>query len=150
MLECDLCVMYLSEMYTTDWVCGGCCVLNIIISYHHISCAVCARLSSQVERQHQPLQQVPQNHIVYLQVTAPSSGRSNYDGSKGGSQVTLLYSNKHYGLFPVSNCQRCSLYSKQARDHSRTLTKCLLLSPWQQHSPNLNEVVTLTQTTVFP
>lgn len=39
--------------------------------------------------QDQSFIQVPQNDNIYIQVTAPSSFPSNYDGTTGGHQLTL-------------------------------------------------------------
>ncbi len=84
---------------------------------------------------------------VYVQVTKSSSGHSNYDGSKGGSQVTVLCaslcvrsrlgwmdgSTNHRTnrgdncSFPLSNRESLFFVYKWDHDSPRTLTTFLLL-----------------------
>lgn len=98
----------------------------------------------------------PKTTDIYVEVTKPPSGRGNHDRRKGGSQVTLMWSDevhvwrsmrwvvgstKHFNtgdccLFPVSYWQSTFLL----RHHTITFTMCLLLSPWWQSSPNLKKV----------
>lgn len=52
-------------------------------------------------------------------------------------------------LFPVS-CQYSQLFFLYNHNHFLTINMYLLLSQWQQSSPNLNGTVIFTKTTMFP
>lgn len=100
---------------------------------------------------------------VYGQVTKPSAGRSSYDWSKGGRRLALLSDQVEVDRwvntaseaavcfsFPMTVNVVLIILLKHEHDRLLSLTTWLLLLPRRQRSPNMNKVVILMQTTMFP